>query len=128
MSSQTDAPAEPKQYSGACHCGKFKYTFPHAPFENGEADVFSCNCSLCTAKGLLLLRIPAKDFTFTAGTLDELTRYEWNTGKYLHHFCPVCGTEAVLTYDEMVTVNVRTVPGLDLEKLKLKKFDGANLL
>ncbi|GJE91493.1 GFA domain-containing protein [Phanerochaete sordida] len=128
MSSQTDTPTETRQYNGACHCGKFKYTFPHAPFDNGETEVYSCNCSSCTASGLLPLRVPAKDFTFTAGTLDGLTRYTWNTGKYVHHFCPVCGTETVLTYDDNVTVNARTVAGLDLEKLKLKKFDGANLL
>ncbi|EKM53471.1 uncharacterized protein PHACADRAFT_259880 [Phanerochaete carnosa HHB-10118-sp] len=73
-------------------------------------------------------RIQEKDFKFTSGKLEELTRYTWNTGKYSHHFCPVCGTEVAVTHDDLVVVNLRTVEGVDLTKLKLQYFDGANLL
>lgn len=121
-------PTNTKQYTGHCHCGKFAYTFTHTSFENGESEVYSCNCSICSAQGLLMLLVPKKDFAFTAGTLEDFTRYTWKTGKYPHYFCPVCGTKCVIAYDDTVSVNVRTVDGVDVTKLKLTRFDGASLL
>lgn len=74
-------------------------------------------------------------FEFTSGTLDELTSYTFHTNTYLHHFCPVCGTEVIIEdsgekrQDQpAIGINVRTVDDIDLDKLKLDVSDGKTLL
>ena len=42
-----------KEYTGGCHCKRFRYKFLHPPFEDGQFDVVSCNCSYCKAHGKL---------------------------------------------------------------------------
>lgn len=42
-----------KEYDGGCHCKRFRYRFTHPVFEKGEFDVVSCNCSICSVKGML---------------------------------------------------------------------------
>ena len=45
---------EAKTYTGGCHCGKVRY---EATTDLGQ--VLSCNCSICTKRGLLLSFVPA---------------------------------------------------------------------
>ncbi|EKM53470.1 uncharacterized protein PHACADRAFT_259879 [Phanerochaete carnosa HHB-10118-sp] len=65
MSSSTSSHASPqgpdgwarridiKEYTGGCHCKKYRFDFSHPAFENGETKVMSCNCSICNQHGLL---------------------------------------------------------------------------
>ena len=52
---QWPADAEIKEYTGGCHCKRFRYKFTFTPFENGEHDVGNCNCSVCNVNALLFL-------------------------------------------------------------------------
>jgi len=70
-----------------------------------------------------------ENFKFTKGSFDEMTNYMFGEKRLKHTFCPVCGCSAVGSDKNMkvVAVNLRAVEGVDAEKLKLKKIDGASL-
>lgn len=54
MSSSTAASVNMREYTGGCHCKKFRYKFTYAAaFENGESNVYDCNCSVCKTVGAL---------------------------------------------------------------------------
>ncbi|GJE91492.1 GFA domain-containing protein [Phanerochaete sordida] len=78
--------------------------------------------------GLLFIYVTDGSFALTTGTLDELTKYTFNTKSYFHHFCPTCGTEIIGGAGQRIGINVRTVDGIDLAKLKLDWYDGKTLL
>lgn len=45
----------------------------------------------------------------------------------VHYFCPTCGIEMFeIIEDQTIGVNVRTVDGIELSKLKLRYEDGRN--
>lgn len=145
-----------KEYTGGCHCGKFRYTFTGPIFEDGSRPVDRCNCGFCVKKGalwqyvrffldcsLILLYLPDRpayssvpeaQFTLTQGSMEELTLYEFHKKVFKHYFCPTCGVQCFLkdTRPELETVkvevNTRTVDGVDPEKLSVRLFDGQNLL
>ena len=66
-------------------------------------------------------------FELTAGVLEDLVIYQFYKKQITHYFCPDCKIN-VLTRAFVLVMNVRTVDGVDLEKLKLIPFDGENLL
>lgn len=45
-----------KVYTGSCHCGRLKFECNHPILEDGF-EVLSCNCSMCTVKGLLMMYV-----------------------------------------------------------------------
>jgi hypothetical protein len=118
---------ETKRYSGGCHCGKVRYEV--------EADlgmVISCNCSICTKKGLLWNFVPPEQFTLLSGE-DELGEYLFNRHAIHHLFCKHCGTEAFargtnpVSGADVVALNVRCFDNIEISELKLTPFDGRSL-
>ncbi len=113
-------------YTGTCHCGAVSFTV------NADAptSAVSCNCSHCRRKGFLLTFVPADRFTLNSG--DEALRpYTFNKHKIRHMFCQTCGTEAFAYGNnpdgsEVRAVNLRCVPGIDIDALELQKYDGAS--
>ena len=71
--------------SGQCHCGAVQF---EAKLD--LADAMTCNCSLCSKKNAVMVRIPGEDFKLLAGE-DQLGLYQWNTKVAKHHFCKTCG-------------------------------------
>ena len=68
---------------------------------------------------------PKSMFEFTKGCYEDLTVYDFNN-KVIHHaFCPTCGIPFLSEGFGAVGVNVRTIDGVDLEKLKLRYLNGA---
>jgi len=107
-----------------CHCGAVRY---RAELDLSAA-VMECNCTHCQAKGLLLAFItPDK---FETPTPDEAqTEYRFNTHEIQHLFCKTCGIQSFARGEApggrpMVSINVRSVDGLDVDALELKPFDG----
>ena len=68
------------------------------------------------------------DLKWTAGSLDELTKYQWHKKLYAHYFCPTCGVD--ILENELATntvgVNSRTLDNVDPIKLKRDYLDGKN--
>ncbi|HEV7694564.1 MAG TPA: GFA family protein [Hyphomonadaceae bacterium] len=113
-------------HSGSCHCGAVKY----------EADVdlaqpvMSCNCSHCSRKGFLLTFIAPEKFDLKTPDA-PLSEYKFNKHNIAHLFCPTCGVEAFARGtrpdgQSRIAVNVRCLPDVDIETLKVQKVDGKN--
>jgi len=115
-----------KTHTGGCHCGKVRY--------EAEADlssVIECNCSHCSAKGLLLAFIPKEQFTLLSDE-DALTEYLFNKKVIRHLFCKACGVEPFAfgkdkSGKETVAINVRRIDNIDLDTITRIPFDGKSL-
>ena len=116
-------------YEGSCHCGRVAIQLEtDAPIDAA----MGCNCSLCRRRGSLLAFFPRERLKLTTPEQDMAT-YTFNRHAIQHRFCPNCGIgvfgEAVDPRSGKPTaaVNVRCLPDVDLEALKITMFDGASL-
>ncbi|EIT74483.1 Mss4-like protein [Aspergillus flavus] len=121
--------AEAKSYAGSCHCGQVKYTFSLSP-PIEEQEVVQCNCSICHINGYLLVYPKIDDFEFPRE--DSVKAYRFASEQVPHYFCRNCGTSVyarstIPQFSHLVALNVRTVPGVDIEALKIKKMDGKSV-
>jgi hypothetical protein len=111
-------------HQGSCHCGKIAFEV------EGDFDTaIDCNCSLCRRRGSLLAFVGVPAFTLKTPEAD-LKTYTFNSHKLQHHFCGTCGTapfsEGVKPDGTpMRAINLRCLPELNLDALKIRKWDGA---
>ena len=114
-----------KTYQGGCHCGLVRFSV------NADlSSVIHCNCSHCEKKGLLLVFVPASQFSFLQGE-EALTSYGFNTKKIDHRFCKNCGVQPLgfgknKNGEPTVAINTRCIDDIDISSLNLKPFDGKN--
>ena len=114
---------EEKTYRGGCHCGKVRY---EATMDLNL--VLSCNCSICTKRGLLPTFVAPDKFKLLSGG-DLLADYQFHKMNVHHLFCPQCGVESFARGTgpdgtEMIAVNVRCLDDVDIGGLTLTPFDG----
>lgn len=112
-------------YEGSCHCGAV--TFEVAADTPMEA--MGCNCSHCRRKGFLLTFVPAENFLVRAES-EALQTYTFNTHKLRHRFCKNCGVQPFAEGTgpdgaETRAVNLRCVPAIDIDSLKIEAINGA---
>lgn len=115
------------KHSGSCHCGAVAYEVEL----DLERPVISCNCSICRRTGALLAFASEEAFTLQKGE-DAVQDYQFNKHVIHHLFCKTCGVRAFgrgVAPDgaKMVAINVRCLEGVDLDALKIQKFDGASM-
>ncbi|MGQ7792323.1 GFA family protein [Faunimonas sp. B44] len=115
--------AEATIHTGGCHCGRVRFEAT-----TDLASVISCNCSICSKKGLLLTFVPDDAFTLLAG-YDFLVDYRFNKHVIRHLSCGRCGVEPFARGTApdgkaMVAVNVRCLDGVDLDALAPTPFNG----
>lgn len=111
--------------NGGCHCGAVRFS--------AAADlstVIECNCSHCSAKGLLLAFTPRENFALEQGE-GSLSEYRFNKRVIAHQFCKVCGVQPFAFAKDpkgvdTAAINVRCVDGVDLTTLKRTPYDGAS--
>ncbi|KAJ5618395.1 Mss4-like protein [Penicillium herquei] len=127
MSEET---AYPHLYNGGCHCGKVRYT-AHLASPVEEQVSHTCNCSICTINGYILVYVQKDQIIFhdEDGAAKE---YRFGSRKYPHHFCTNCGTSVYARsdggeYEDIVAVNGRTLKDVDISKLKIEKLDGKEI-
>ncbi|SCW48108.1 Uncharacterized conserved protein [Sphingobium faniae] len=113
-------------YEGSCHCGAVTFRVDTEP----PTEAMSCNCSHCRRKGFLLTFVPAAQFTLNGGA-EQLTDYQFYKHRITHRFCRTCGAQPFAEGkgadgSAMQAVNLRCVPGIDLDALTIKKVDGAS--
>ena len=111
-------------FRGGCHCRRvdFEVTAPD------HLTVYDCNCSICLLSGFLHLIVDAKNFRLLRGE-NILTTYQFNTGTAKHRFCGVCGIKSFYvprSHPNGYSVNARCLDTVDLDKIDIKPFDGAN--
>ena len=114
------------KHTGSCHCGAVAYEV-----ELDIGPVLSCNCSICRRTGALLAFVPEGAFTLLEGQ-DDLRDYQFNNHVIHHLFCQTCGIRSfgrgvAPDGSKMVAINVRCLDGVDLDSLKIERFDGASL-
>ncbi len=113
-------------HAGSCHCGQIAFEvdgdFPSA---------MVCNCSYCRRAGHMLAFTTPDRFRLKTPE-EDLSIYLFNKQVISHHFCATCG---IATHGggvgrdgkRMVAVNLRCVPDIDLDAIKIDRFDGAKL-
>ncbi|KAJ7827626.1 Mss4-like protein [Mycena olivaceomarginata] len=104
-------------YNGNCHCGAVTYTLL-SPEKISKAA--SYNCSIC--------RRP-KTTTVNFKGLDSAVEYTFATKQSLHVYCKTCGVAVYTRFEgtregEEIALNLRTMNGLDLTGLNIKKLEG----
>ena len=114
-------------YQGSCHCRKVRFEIEVEPITTA----MSCNCSICSRVGWLILGVPGAQFKLLAGEAD-LSDYQFGNKNIHHVFCRNCGVRAfshVTTKDgrEMRAVNARCLEGLDLGAVAIKQVDGKSI-
>ena len=114
-----------KTYHGSCHCGLVKFSV------NTILDkVVSCNCSICSKKGVLHHRVSPEQFTLIEGA-EHLALYQFDTKEAKHYFCSVCGIHPFSNpraAPDMYSINVRCLDDYDLAagSHEVVEFDGRN--
>lgn len=91
-----------KTYRGNCHCGAFIY-------EAKLPEITSytqCNCSICHKKGYAYLVPEGGQIEVVKGNIDDLATYAFNTGGFVHRFCPNCGTPVLAQNKAKTVINV----------------------
>jgi hypothetical protein len=113
------ASSEKQTYRANCHCGAVRFTVALSPsLEESEAP-YSCNCSICTKNGYLLVYPLKEDVVFQCGT-DNMSAYFFGAKTKPHRFCKTCGTSILIDFSEssiehersMIAVNVSPLPAL----------------
>ena len=111
-------------YQASCHCGAVKVDVD----TDAPSEAISCNCSHCRRMGFLLTFVP-RDKVSVSGE-DSLREYRFNKHVIAHRFCETCGSQPVAEgpgpNGPMAMVNLRCVPSIDAEALKITHFDGAS--
>ena len=112
-------------YHGSCHCGRIKFTVT-----TRVEKVVSCNCSICSKKGVLHHRVTPERFNLDEGK-EYLSLYRFATKEARHYFCSVCGVHPFsnpLAAPDMFSINVRCLDDFDLdnETYEIVMFDGRN--
>jgi hypothetical protein len=78
----------------------------------------------------MLQFIPESRFKLLSGS-DDLTEYRFNKGHINHLFCRTCGIKSfargIGPQGPMVAVNARCLEGVDLDQLKIQRFNGRDL-
>lgn len=113
-------------YKGACHCGNIAFEV------EGELDqVVQCNCSICSKRGSLHWFVPRSRLRLLTPAA-AMTTYTFNAHKIKHRFCPKCGCAPFgegsdKSGGDIAAINTRCLEGVDLDKLKVMRFDGRSL-
>lgn len=111
-------------YRGSCHCGAVQFEI-----ETEIADLYTCDCSLCSKKNALMTSVHEGSFKLIAGD-DKLSLYQWNTGVARHCFCSVCGIypfHKKRSMPDHYGVNVRCLDGFDATGIPVRAADGKTM-
>ncbi|KAJ5354545.1 hypothetical protein N7541_005589 [Penicillium brevicompactum] len=132
MSETTVNPASMVSYDGGCHCGNVSYT-AKLPSPIQDQVVNTCNCSICSINGYILVYIKKPDLTFHNSD-DAAKEYRFGSKRFPHYFCPNCGTSVYASADDtegeyagITAINGRTLKGVDINSLKIEQLDGKKI-
>ena len=112
-------------YHGSCHCRRVKFTVTTTIDK-----VVSCNCTICTKKGVLHHRVAPQQFKLVEGQ-EHLSLYQFDTKEAKHYFCKTCGIHPFSNpraAPAMYSINISCLDDFDLEseEYEVVDFDGRN--
>jgi hypothetical protein len=83
-------PNNSQTYAGSCHCGTVQYDVLLSP-SLPQWKVVSCNCSICSRHGYLLVYPQRSQLRMKNGE-EALKNYSFGAKRLLHKFCGHCGS------------------------------------
>ena len=111
-------------HNAKCHCGTVQFHIT-----SDLAEFTTCDCSLCTMRGAVMVKVPEADLTVTAGE-GALTLYQWNTRVAKHYFCAVCGIYVFhnkRAAPDHFGVNVRCLTDVPIDAAPHRATEGENM-
>ncbi|KAJ7202435.1 hypothetical protein C8J57DRAFT_1410046, partial [Mycena rebaudengoi] len=109
-------------HAGNCHCGAVKYALQT---DSPVTSALECNCSICYGYDAALWIFPLKTLVTAQDTTNALVGYTFRPKKLAHEFCEICGVSLFgRSKGPTLGINVRTINGIALAELQLKKYDG----
>lgn len=112
-------------YKASCHCGRIQIEVTAELTE-----VVECNCSICARSGFLHWYVAPEQVKLLTEK-QQMSTYLWRSATGGHHFCPACGVAVIRTSTQFpppVSINARCLEGVDIASLKIRPYDGKNLL
>jgi hypothetical protein len=115
------------RYKGSCHCGKVAFEVE----SDLSGGAISCNCSICSRKGALLIAVP-RDALKLLSPETDLQKYTFHKHTIVHRFCRTCGMhpfadDGAGKSERMAYVNIRCLEGVDLANVPVMDFDGRSM-
>jgi hypothetical protein len=113
-----------QKMQGSCHCGQVKFEI-----ETDFPELTTCDCSICSRKNALMVKVPEKDFKLLSGQA-YLTEYQFHTKTARHYFCKVCGIypfHRKRVTPDFLGINVHCLDGFDPEGIPVRKTIGAGM-
>ena len=113
-----------QKFDGACHCQLIRFSV-----SLDLAGAIVCDCSICAAKGSVVVRVDEDDFELST-SLDELNLYTFNKHIAKHYFCPTCGVHPFhrpRSYPDCWAVNLRCLRGVDINRIEPRRVFGSEL-
>lgn len=110
--------------TGSCHCGSVRFRI-----ETDFPELTTCDCSICSRKNALMVKVHESKFTLLAGS-ESLTEYQFHTRTARHFFCKVCGIYPF--HRKRVTpdyfgVNVFCLEGFEAEGIPVRRTVGKEM-
>ncbi|KAJ0118880.1 hypothetical protein J7T55_013136 [Diaporthe amygdali] len=130
------------EHKANCHCGAVRFTFSISPPLDAYP-VVECNCSICQRNGYLLVYPIKENLKLANGSEESMGSYTFGNKTVKHNFCKECGSsvffevqspppEAIAEAEAkgeklpvIMGVNLRMVTGLEVNKLIIRKVNGA---
>ena len=112
------------QCQGSCHCGAVRFEITA-----DISELTTCDCSLCVKRNAVMAKIPEQGLRITHGE-DNLSLYQWNTGRAKHYFCRHCGIYVFhrkRAAPDHFGVNVFCLDGFDTNSIPIRATEGANM-
>ncbi len=113
------------QATARCHCSAVRFTV-RAP---ADAELLTCNCSICSMTGFVHLIVGKDDVVFQDGR-NVLRSYRFGTETAEHLFCPTCGVKPIYvprSHPDGWSVNANCIEDLGVFRtLTYSEFDGQN--
>lgn len=110
--------------TATCHCGAVEFSVAHAPEQ-----LTSCNCSICHRLGTLWAYYKPSEVVFARGREKTIPYIQGDKTLSTHH-CPTCGCtthwQGLDPKLDRMAVNARLFPRRDIEKIRIRRFDGAD--
>lgn len=113
-------------YRGGCHCGNITIET-----EGNLSLAVSCNCSICSRKGVLLWAVPHGTLKVTAK--QEPSAYLFHNRAIVHRFCATCGIhpfaeDTAESAERTAYINIRCLEAVDIKALEIFEFDGRSAI
>ena len=111
-------------YQGSCHCGAVRFDV------TADIDhVRICDCSICRRRGGMLFRVAEDQLTLHT-PLEEMALYQFHTRTAKDYFCKTCGVlpfRRPRTAPDQWSINVRCLPDIDLDTIRIERVHGSRL-